>query len=779
MRLIHLVIATFVQVLLTSFVIYTCGSPVSLEPNHKGNPKDKLAVRTPPTKIKHEAERGGKASRVEPEIVVKPEAVVAQQALAASSLEPVAPVESGARSGGQMERVPVIGASSEKHQTVEHLSPSSTKMETPVAVSPIVVVAEPVVAKPVAPVAASEPEALRLIPLEEMRKRVQQQRDSLVEGRKVPPSYLSEMDQHSIEMKPAIKPTQKTKEEKPLIDESTAHMMAKSGIEQQQPKEIIVKQEPQTKSLVEVQPAKEVVPNQLSARSAIQVAGVESSSSSAHSKSSLEEKKPVAQDVAKLAPEPVMAESVLDGKKSAPVQVAEPIAKAGSAPVVKGGQGPLHLLAATLCNYQQDRATPDDQINVLYSQRAALRKSLFEFMSLKFTNLEKLSSRLSPGLEAMPPKPASDSSSSNKVAPTHGWPVVGKCTAHDLRLMAEAAWCECADSASCEPVPKGRPSSSSSLGVASVAAPPSTVVGVNSQQATRNEKPSKRSRRSAELDLANLLPIDLGSSQSHSPVIVPKLFDSIVNGPAHSQPAATSQQQTFDRNSLSNLNLTQQQLSVIQAQAGLTQECKRNSLRFSKILFNHLAEDQSQESESWPKLYAMLQEDECARKRLVDIVIALSGYRTESSSIRRDNVEFAFAMDDLRSKVLETEVNTPLTFDRHFIEVEQFLQQSVKLMLANIDPERAKLTSMRYRSLMPAPMSVDDQCVQLHQLLLAKSHPQECNPNQYGQLPDILRMAASSLALWSIENDLSRLGAAKWPAPSSNNYECIANLVSS
>lgn len=429
--------------------------------------------------------------------------------------------------------------------------------------------------------------------------------------------------------------------------------------------------------------------------------------------------------------------------------------KGSQPPVVKGGQGPLHLLAATLCIYQPDRPTLDEKVSSLYAKRASLRKSLFDFMSLKFTHLEKLSTRLNPGLEVMPPKSV-DSSNPGKLGPTHGWPLVGKCTAHDLKLMAEAAWCECSDPANCD------------------------MAKARAKVPLEEEKP-KKLKRSID-DLASLLPID--PSSPNSPVIIPKLVDSIINGQA-----SRSDSISPIESSLANLNLTQQQLSVIQAQAGLTQECKRNSLRLAKALFNHLAEDQSNVSDSWPKLYLQMTEDDCARERMIDIVTALSGFRTESTSIRRDNVEFAFAMDDLRTKVLESDINAPLTFDKHFIEVEQFLQQSVKLMLANIDPERAKLTSMRYRSLMPGPLSVDDQCVQLHQLLLAKNHPTDCNPNQYGQLPDVLRMTANSLALWSIENELSRLVWSKSPeynpiAPLGPNNKqdinaCIANLVSS
>lgn len=424
--------------------------------------------------------------------------------------------------------------------------------------------------------------------------------------------------------------------------------------------------------------------------------------------------------------------------------------KVSHPPVVKGGLGPLHLLAATLCSYEPDRPTADDQVLSLYNQRAAVRKALFDFMSLKFTNLEKLSSRLNPGLEVMPPKPV-DPSSANKVTPTHGWPLVENCTAYDLRLMAEAAWCECSDASSCE--------------------------SYKNRIKTEEEKP-KRRRRSID-DLSSLLPLD--PSSPNSPQIIPKLVDSIINGQISRAEAAAPIE-----SSLANLNLTQQQLSVIQAQAGLTQECKRNALRLTKALFNHLAEDQSKVSESWPKLYHQMSEDDCARRRVIDIVTALSGFRTDSTSVRRDNVEFAFAMDDLRAKVLDSDINAPLTFDKQFIEVEQFLQQSVKLMLANIDPERAKLTQMRYRSLMPG---ADDQCVQLHQLLLAKSHPTDCNPNQYGQLPDVLRMAANSLALWSIENELSRLVFTRSPEYNPigplgpNNKQdvnaCIANLVSS
>ena len=184
--------------------------------------------------------------------------------------------------------------------------------------------------------------------------------------------------------------------------------------------------------------------------------------------------------------------------------------------------------------------------------------------------------------------------------------------------------------------------------------------------------------------------------------------------------------------------------------------------------------------------------DDCARKRMIDIFNALSSFRTDTTSIRRDNVEFAFAMDDLRTKVLESEVNVPLTFDKHFIEVEQFLQQSVRLMLASVQPKRAKLTSMRYRSLMyGAGSNMDDQqqCIDLHQRLLSKSYPSDCNPTQFGQLPDVLRMTANSLELWSIEKELSMHMAkiADYPSNAQVGQQrvhedvngCIANLVAS
>lgn len=459
---------------------------------------------------------------------------------------------------------------------------------------------------------------------------------------------------------------------------------------------------------------------------------------------------------------------VVGSVKEATVErVERPLAVAAGEgpPTVNGGLGPLHLLATTLCSYQPERAAADETLNQLYARRASVRKSLFDFMSLKFTNLEKLSSRLNPGLEVVPPKPSDPNQPS--VVPSHGWPLVGKCTAHDLKLMAEAAWCECAE----EPACASKTSDASLKPPASGAASkPSSTEALDKETPAITSNHHQRARSLEQQQVA------LVSNQTSA--IVTKLLH--VND-VKDAPVIES--------SLANLNLTQQQLASIQAQASSTRECRRNSLRLTKALFNHLAEDQKSVSESWPKLYALLSEDDCARKRMVDVVTALSGFRSESTSIRRDNVEFAFAMDDLRAKVLESEVNVPLTFDKEFIEVGQFLQQSVKLMLANIDPERARLTSMRYRSYMPGPVSADDQCIELHQRLLAKNYPSDCNPTQFGQLPDVLRMAASSLELWSIENELSKYSqktlvqdysppcaaAAKKTAIN----ECIANLVSS
>lgn len=476
--------------------------------------------------------------------------------------------------------------------------------------------------------------------------------------------------------------------------------------------------------------------------------------------------KPAAVPVA--APAPVeQAKSPLQ-EKSMPVvsqdapavpvdPVVPPSSHSGNAPIVKGGQGPLHLLAATLCSYQPERPVADETLNLLYSQRAALRKSLFEFMSLKFTNLEKLSSKLNAGLEVMPRKTTDPSQSS--VVPSHGWPVVGKCTAHDLKLMAEAAWCECNEESTC--------------GGKQMASRPANVPSYLTVENLDKQEPkivgNKHQRRST-VESANL---------DQSSAVVSKMLH--VND--------VKEAPLVDSSLAANLgNLTQQQLLASQAQQaqGNSRACRLQALRMTKALFNHLAEDQRNVSESWPKLYAQVADDECARKRMIDVVTALSGFRGESTSIRRDNVEFAFAMDDLRTKVLESEVNVPLTFDKQFIEVEQFLQQSVKLMLANIDPERAKLTSMRYRSLMAQPMSSDDQCIELHQRLLAKNYPTDCNPIQFGQLPDVLRMAANSLELWSIEKELSKHSAkiaAEYPMvsppPKQEVNECIANLVSS
>lgn len=466
---------------------------------------------------------------------------------------------------------------------------------------------------------------------------------------------------------------------------------------------------------------------------------------------------PVAASVALVVQSPEPKATVI-AKVEYPSPVVVEEKKQAAAPVaVNGGLGPLHLLATTLCSYQPDNNLAGDEIlNTLYSQRASVRKSLFDFMSLKFTNLEKLSSRLNSGLEVVPPKSGADLSQPGVAGPSHGWPVVGKCTAHDLKLMAEAAWCETQQ----PPV-----------------APSSEALDKETPKITSNQHRNQRLLESAPTVSASgsIEPV-VGAAGDQSAVISKILHVSDVKD----APSVES--------SIANLNLTQQQLADIQAQATSTRMCRRNALRLTKALFNHLAEDQRNTSDSWPQLYAQLSDDDCARKRMIDIVNALSGFRTDSTTIRRDNVEFAFAMDDLRTKVLDSEVNVPLTFDKQFIEVEQFLQQSVKLMLANIDPERAKLTSMRYRSLMPGPLSADDQCIELHQRLLAKNYPTDCNPTQFGQLPDVLRMAASSLELWSIEKELSRYSPKivqhqqEYPASSatsSNVNECIANLVAS
>lgn len=472
----------------------------------------------------------------------------------------------------------------------------------------------------------------------------------------------------------------------------------------------------------------------------------------------------------------------------APVVVSTPAKSA----LVKGGLGPLHLLAATLCSYQPERPVADETLNLLYNQRAALRKSLFDFMSLKFTNLEKLSSRLNPGfssLEVVPQKTTSETPNNNgaSVAPSHGWPVVGKCTAHDLKLMAEAAWCETNNSSL--PVPPAVQAATSVVGASSTPQAPSSgsqqLNQLISNQVDALDKQEPKIVSNQHMRARSLDPAVVANEQASS--VISKLLH--VND-AKDAPVIES-------SLVNSLNATQRQqlASAFQQVAPRsTRECRRSALRLTKSLFNHLAEDQKDASESWPLLYSQMAEDECARKRMIDIVTALSNFRGDATgSIRRDNVEYAFAMDDLRAKVLENEVNVPLTFDKQFIEVEQFLQQSVKLMLANIDPERARLTSMRYRSLMPGPFAADDQCIELHQRLLAKNYPTDCNPAQFGQLPDVLRMAANSLALWSVETELSKHSAKiqDYPLVSASSSvlstptvkqdinECIAHLVAS
>lgn len=399
------------------------------------------------------------------------------------------------------------------------------------------------------------------------------------------------------------------------------------------------------------------------------------------------------------------------------------VAPVVSAPVVKGGLGPLHLLAATLCSYQAPLkpVSSDETLSYLYSQRAAQRKSLFQFMSLKFTNLDKLTAQLNAGLEVA--KVAADSSADSSLVRSHGWPVVGNCTAHYLKLMAEAAWCDCAEEPHC----------------------------------LRDLQEAKQSPVPAQARLARR-----SADEERSSSVISKLM---YVGDIREAPLVEAAQQP-----------NKPPTSVQPASVAPTRQCRRNALRLAKALFNHLAENQTEVSESWPSLSAELYRDECARKRMIDIVTALSTFRSESTQVHRDNIEFAFAMDDLRGKVLENEVNTPLTFDKQVIEVEQFLQQSVRLMLANIDPKRAKLTSMRYRSL-HAPVSADDQCIELHQRLLAKNYPDECNPNQYGPLPDVLRMTALSLDLWSIEQDLAKYSTPREAPKQQEVNECIANLV--
>lgn len=475
----------------------------------------------------------------------------------------------------------------------------------------------------------------------------------------------------------------------------------------------------------------------------------------------LSEKK---EEIAAVEQKKIAESEQLRGKMSAEPEPHKP------PPLVNGGLGPLHLLATTLCSYQPDRQVADDIVNQLYARRAIVRKALFDFMSLKFTNLEKLSSRLGYGLQVVPVKSVPDPTSSSQLVtnkPSHGWPIVGKCTAHDLKLMGEAAWCECYEGdQDCKP-----------SGQQVVAAPadhvPVPVDGSNKPVERQEEKEMKpKSARS-------IVVVDSFSPEQSS--VISKILHV---GDIKDAPVVES---TFY-----NLNLTQQQLETLEAQATSTQECRRNALRYSKALFQHLAEDQHIRSASWPKLYAQISSNDCARKRMIDIVNALSSFRTDTTSIRRDNVEFAFAMDDLRTKVLENEVNVPLTFDRHFIEVEQFLQQSVRLMLASVQPKRAKLTSMRYRSLMyGSSASVDDQqqCIDLHQRLLAKNYLSDCDPTQFGQLPDVLRMTANSLELWSIEKELSLHLAkiADYPNSTPDGQqkvkedvnECIANLVAS
>lgn len=539
----------------------------------------------------------------------------------------------------------------------------------------------------------------------------------------------------------------------PVVHEKKAEVPMKQAVQQEAPKEqsmtakaspvVVVQSQPQVQQVVNVVPAVQQQIGQLVA-----------SSSSVY--------------------QPYQAYQAQGQPKQ---QQVVSVQSSTVAPIVKGGLGPLHLLATTLCSYQPDKQVADETQNLLYSRRAAVRKSLFDFMSLKFTQLERFSSRLNPGLEVVPPKVVSDPSQSS--APSHGWPVVGKCTAHDLKLMAEAAWCECAEESTCGT--KLAPASSTPA-VTSVVVPQASK-----QEALDNEEPKITSNH--HLNRAGSARSIQQLEQQQQQQISAADKSAIISKILH---VSDVKDAPVVESTIASLNLTQQQLANIQAQATSTRECRKNALKMTKALFNHLAEDQRVESESWPKLYAQMAADECARKRMIDIVSALSSYRTEASTIRRDNVEFAFAMDDLRTKVLESEVNVPLTFDKQFIEVGQFLQQSVKLMLTNIDPDRARLTSMRYRSLMPGPVSSDDQCIELHQRLLAKNYPTDCNPTQFGQLPDVLRMAASSLELWSIESELSRYSqqAAQnqklQSQPLSCSYqqtkhdvnECIANLVS-
>lgn len=422
------------------------------------------------------------------------------------------------------------------------------------------------------------------------------------------------------------------------------------------------------------------------------------------------------------AKSPVKEETIVKVVHALPVAEQAPVVKE---PLVNGGLGPLYLLASTLCNQTLEQPPADEHLSALYNRRAGLRKSLFEYMSLKFTHLEKLSSKLNGGLVATPVK------ASPGVSPSHGWPVVGRCTAYDLKLMAEAAWC---DSSPIQSQPVARPLSAS--------LDPIKVLG--------------RKRRSADSQQQ--------MSQDQDAIAISKiLYMSDINN----SPGVES--------TIASLNLNPQELSTFRNSLE-DYKCRRIALKMAKSLFEHLAEDQRNVSETWPHLFATMSRDECARKRMIDVVNALAGFQGEASSIRRDNLEFAFAVDDLRAKVLESDLNKPLTFDKQFIEVEQFLQQSVRLMLANIDPERARLTSLRYRSLM-----TNDQCIELHQRLLNKNYPTDCNPIEFGQLPDVLRMTANSLELWSIEKEIGSYATKSAQSVSFSSRdevnECIANLV--
>lgn len=745
MRSLHLTILIFCQILLASFILYSTVTSAS-----------------PVEQVKHI--EAVKVSQVDG--VVESKQPLKSQELFKPIVEPQAPV---VKSEKNADLKPI--ESNEKAPVVSRAVPQAVQKEVPESKRVQVVAASIIPPVESAPVKAAEdarvvpvvasiskvvespnvrsvpaPEAVKIVavvPKEEPIKhqervaspvevsKVEEQQKKVLSGAPVSAAIVSE-PQKVVQSKEAVKEIEKKS----------------AAVEQYQPVPVVSeKQQVVEKSMVKPVVEEKIVGMVPKAPVVVQSAPV-----------AAKEQVPVSavNRVEQMQPvEPVA--SVKEPKRE--VYISKSVLQAP----VKGGQGPLHLLASSLCSYQPERLVADENLNLLYKERASVRKSLFDFMSLKFTNLEKLSSRLNPGyasLEVVPPKKVDQANPG--VVPSHGWPVVGVCTAHDLKLMAEAAWCDSQPQPiqSVQPVPPSEHQYSDKQ---------ATVVVSGGQ----NRAQSARSIQASEQQQQVAAP---ASNDQHSAVISKLLHvNDVKDAPVI-------------ENSLASLNLTQQQLVSIQAQATSTRECRRNALRLTKALFNHLAEDQKNESNSWPKLYSHLSDDDCARKRMIDVLTALAGFRGESTSIRRDNVEYAFAMDDLRTKVLESEVNVPLTFDKQFIEVEQFLQQSVKLMLANIDPGRARLTSMRYRSLMPGPVSADDQCIELHQRLLAKNYPTDCNPTQFGQLPDVLRMAASSLALWSIEVELNKYSSRVQDYASASSVvqppvkqdvnECIANLVS-